>query len=290
MAKSWRNVNLRNMNKSISVAVQPLWRSAIRLLGKKSNNFGSQIPDFEISSDVIIPLELRSKFTDEFSLSAETFPLTLPRATSFPLHLSLISDRRFPFPALGLIHVSNSISMPSKALSGVFEVSCRATEFIEKSAGWFFTIETKYAKSGELAWSEKSVYLSRKPKSKSSAKKSKKVVELLEGETIDLGLVGLRDARTYAKLSGDYNPIHLSNASAKIFGMPSAIIHGMWSQAKIASELSTLRPISAIECDFRSPLLLPTEVHLVWKETESRIHFELQSPDKTKIYVSGWTY
>ena len=43
--------------------------------------------------------------------------------------------------------------------------------------------------------------------------------------------------RQYAKVSGDYNPIHLSAVSAKLFGFPTAIAHGLWNKARTLAAL-----------------------------------------------------
>src|SRR4029078_1795482 len=45
--------------------------------------------------------------------------------------------------------------------------------------------------------------------------------------------------RRYAGVSGDHNPIHLHSWSAKPFGFPRAIAHGMWTKARC---LASLRP------------------------------------------------
>ena len=38
--------------------------------------------------------------------------------------------------------------------------------------------------------------------------------------------------RRYAAVSGDRNPIHLYALTAKAFGFPRQIAHGMWSKAR----------------------------------------------------------
>lgn len=38
----------------------------------------------------------------------------------------------------------------------------------------------------------------------------------------------------YAGASGDFNPIHLDDDFAKMVGMPSRILHGLWSMAQVA--------------------------------------------------------
>ena len=38
----------------------------------------------------------------------------------------------------------------------------------------------------------------------------------------------------YAGASGDFNPIHLDDDFARMVGMPSRILHGLWSMAQVA--------------------------------------------------------
>lgn len=38
----------------------------------------------------------------------------------------------------------------------------------------------------------------------------------------------------YAGASGDFNPIHLDDSFARMVGMPSRILHGLWSMAQVA--------------------------------------------------------
>ena len=43
--------------------------------------------------------------------------------------------------------------------------------------------------------------------------------------------------RRYAAVSGDHNPIHLYPLTAKAFGFPRQIAHGMWSKARCVAAL-----------------------------------------------------
>ena len=43
-------------------------------------------------------------------------------------------------------------------------------------------------------------------------------------------------SRAYAAVSGDVNPIHMSALTAKAFGFPRAIAHGMYTAARALSE------------------------------------------------------
>ena len=40
----------------------------------------------------------------------DTVPLTYPHLLAFPLHLAILTDPSFPFPAVGAVHLTNSIT------------------------------------------------------------------------------------------------------------------------------------------------------------------------------------
>lgn len=42
----------------------------------------------------------------------------------------------------------------------------------------------------------------------------------------------------YAGASGDFNPIHLDDDFAQMVGMPSRILHGLWSMAQVARAMT----------------------------------------------------
>ena len=40
----------------------------------------------------------------------DTVPLTYPHMLAFPLHMAIMTDAAFPFPAIGTVHLENSIT------------------------------------------------------------------------------------------------------------------------------------------------------------------------------------
>ncbi|WP_084164395.1 MaoC/PaaZ C-terminal domain-containing protein [Rheinheimera texasensis] len=59
--------------------------------------------------------------------------------------------------------------------------------------------------------------------------------------------------RAYARLSGDYNPIHLWRWSARLFGQPQPILHGMASAALLCQALPV--PVQQLYLQFKTPVL-----------------------------------
>ena len=78
------------------------------------------------------------------------------------------------------------------------------------------------------------------------------------------GHVLLLGGRRYATVSGDFNPIHLTAASAKLFGFRQAIAHGLWTKARALAAMLPRQPIGQAEVtvEFKTPLYLPGRASL----------------------------
>jgi acyl dehydratase len=68
--------------------------------------------------------------------------------------------------------------------------------------------------------------------------------------------------RRYARVGGDANPIHLTALTAKAFGFPRAIAHGMWTLGRSLAEIDTsVVPLPRrIAVRFIRPVLLPSSI------------------------------
>jgi len=140
--------------------------------------------------------------------------------------------------------------------------------------GQAFTLYTRIYRRGEAVWEGDSVYLKRGVRSESAAPS----IEMAEASDARVPLLA-REARwqlppqlgrDYAKASGDFNPIHLHTLSAKAFGFPRAIAHGMWTLARTLAALHPIKPLASgyAHGDFKSPLYLPGDATL-WSAAPS---------------------
>src|SRR5204863_9989466 len=67
--------------------------------------------------------------------------------------------------------------------------------------------------------------------------------------------------RRYAAVSGDRNPIHMHPLSARLFGMPRPIAHGMWLKARCLAALDGVIPDACtLEVRFKLPVYIPGKV------------------------------
>lgn len=189
----------------------------------------------------------------------ETLPLTYPHLLAFPLHLTLLADPAFPFPAMGSVHVENSLTSyrPIRADERLaVRVECGSVR--PHTKGSLVDFVTAVSAGGEVVWEESSTYLRRGPGDPAAP------AGLGFGEPPEGGIVWRLPAnlgRRYARVAGDHNPIHLYPLTAKALGFPRQIAHGMWSKARCLAALENrLPPAVRVEVAWRKPILLPGTV------------------------------
>jgi acyl dehydratase len=218
-----------------------------------------------------------------FGLS-ETLPATYPHMLAFPLHLALMTDPRFPFPAIGLVHIYNRIVQHRPiAASETLSLRVWADPIEPHPRGRQVSIRTEARVGQELVWEEVSTNLRRGSGSDESAPAPSvaSAEDLPAAATWSLkGDLG----RRYASVSGDYNPIHVHPLSAKLFGFPSAIAHGMWTKARCLAALGPTLPAAlSVEVAFKRPIVLPARVQFA--EGEGR--FGVRGAKKPVPHLDG---
>jgi acyl dehydratase len=95
--------------------------------------------------------------------------------------------------------------------------------------------------------------------------------------------------RRYAAVSGDSNPIHLYGFTAKLFGFPRAIAHGMWTKAHcLAAYEGRLPHAFSVDVQFKLPILLPAKVAFQ-SQVNSKVetHFNVFDVKSGKPHLSG---
>ena len=189
----------------------------------------------------------------------DTLPLTYLHVLAFPLQLALLTERSFPFPAMGLVHLENRVTQHRTVTAREqYAVTVSARNLRGHPKGSVLDVVTEVTVQGQLVWDEVSTYLSRGPgDERAPAGTDLRVVD--EGGVqwrlgADLG-------RRYAAVSGDRNPIHLYAVTAKAFGFPRQIAHGMWSKARCVAAVENRLPDAvSVEVAFKTPVLLPATV------------------------------
>jgi len=94
--------------------------------------------------------------------------------------------------------------------------------------------------------------------------------------------------RRYAAVSGDRNPIHMHPVTARLFGFPSAIAHGMWTKARcLAAFEGRIGEEFAIEVEFKAPLRIPGRARLLTGSADGGWRFRVEAPDGARSHVVG---
>ena len=188
-------------------------------------------------------------------------PLTWPHVLVSGLHLDMLSSPRFPVRLLGLVHLQNDLELVSPLDEGA-PVSCHAwlEGHRETERGQEFELFTELSQHGKVAWKETTTFLARRKRTGPKPPPQTPAARPTPLRTVDFEAPsGL--GRRYGRIAGDLNPIHLFDVTAKAFGFPRAIAHGMWSLARITAELSPTAPFR-LQCQFKLPVLLPARLHL----------------------------
>ncbi|MCX5430967.1 MaoC/PaaZ C-terminal domain-containing protein [Streptomyces sp. NBC_00257] len=210
----------------------------------------------------------------------DTLPLTYPHVLGFPLAMRLMTARRFPLPVVGLVHTWIEITR-HRTLHPTDrpELTVYAESLAPHRRGTEVTMVTEARLAGEPVWESRSGYLSRHatptgsgptdtgpapthtgPDSTDTGSAPRDTTPVPELPAVaewrlpgDLG-------RRYGAASGDRNPIHLYPLTARLFGFPRAIAHGMWTVARCLAETPEPQEVHGVRADFRAPVLLPATV------------------------------
>ena len=219
-------------------------------------------------------------------------PLSYPHVLAFPLHLMLLTRPSFPYPASGMVHLANRIRQHQRLVPGQalrLEVFCE--RWVAHPKGQALSIATRAYSAGDLVWESDSLYLRRDVKNPTGE---------IWNDALPLQEDGLLKTqrwvlpadlgRRFARVSGDFNPIHTSVIGAKLFGFRRAIAHGMWT---LGRALAAQQPPSGLDtaeahCDFKLPIFLPGQVAL-WSHpvTGPRREFEVRNVAGDKPHMRG---
>lgn len=195
----------------------------------------------------------------------DTLPLTYPHMLAFPLHMSLMTEEDFPFGGIGLVHIANEITQhrPIK-LGEALEIRVSATPLEPHPKGRQFSFVSEARVGNELVWESRSTTLRRGSGGDENAAAKSGAFESTDFEALPAAAEWKLDAglgRRYGAVSGDRNPIHMSEWTAKPLGFPKAIAHGMWTKARALAALEGDTPDAArAEVRFKRPILLPGRV------------------------------
>lgn len=205
----------------------------------------------------------------------DVMPSGFIHAMAFPVAMSAMTDEDFPLPLLGMIHLRNHVEhLRAVEYIEPLDVAAWAENLSGHRAGTTTDMVVEVSSSGEPVWRGVSTYLAKGvylPGVDSGRGAEDSRPHFTPPAPTAQWRLGMDTGRTYAAVSGDFNPIHLSGVTAKALGMRRSIAHGMYLASRV---LATARPegVEAFNWDieFGSPVFLPGTVALSVKDREAQ--------------------
>ncbi len=224
-------------------------------------------------------------------------PVTFPQVMAGALHIHMLTDPDFPLPAAGVVHVRNVIVQGKPiGVEDPVHFACHLEPARATDKGIEIDLVTQATVHGEMVWSSTITALARSAQSAKDKKpKSKGGDPALPGQATQgvarstLIRVPEDTGRKYAAIAGDYNPIHLHATTAKLFGFPRAIVHGMWSLARCVAECEDDLPPAGVrlDCQFRRPVFLPSTAVFEAVHDGEGVRFALRSKDGATLHLTA---
>ena len=225
--------------------------------------YGEEIPrhTLEVAALRVDPAAL-ARYRS-FVGSTEAFPLAYAYVLAQPAHFHLINQPEFPVRCVGLVHADNRTVRhgeidPAQPIA--LKVSIGGDRV--RRRGREFTLHTEFHQDGRLLVEMDSGCFTRvrgAPRGEGALPAETPPPAAVPGEKVAELRFAAHFGRRYARVSGDYNPIHLAGWLARPFGFRRAIAHGVGSMARIDAELGRHAgtPTRELAIRFRRPLELP---------------------------------
>ena len=217
-------------------------------------------------------------------------PPTWLHVLTFPLQTWLMAQPDFPFALAGLVHVGNEMVLHRPVEVGDdLRLSVRADHLQPHRRGATYDMVGEIHVGDELVWSGRSTYLV------SGASVPGDVVETPRAVAPDVApgaewRLPADLGRRYAAVSGDINPIHLHPLSARAFGFPRPIIHGLWTHARALAALEGRLPDAyRVQVAFTRPIPLPSTVRFAAQRDGDGHRFAVLSRSGEKTHLIGGT-
>lgn len=259
---------------------------------------GRGIPEIELSlvdetadSDAVAAYARVCDFT-----LRDQLPPTYPHVLAFPLHMAVMANGRFPFGAVGLVHIENRIVQRRPiGIGEPLTIHVRPTQLKSHPRGRTFGLLTTIQVGEEKVWESESRMLRRSrstaPANGTQSGDIDRFGAHRQGEELQASgewRLGGDLGRRYGAVSGDRNPIHMHALTAKPLGFPRAIAHGMWTKARCLAALESRLPDAfAVEVRFRKPILLPSRVAFATGAQGEEIDFAVRDPKHGTPHLEG---
>ena len=267
--------------------------AALRLLRSRKRMVAVEaLPEVSfVVPSVIIDADHLSQYCDICGFKeSKDVPFIYPQILTFGLMLEFMGSEYCPWPAAGMVHMVNRIEQHNPLFIGDdLRIELSTGDLFRHEKGQMFNIKFQVLRGGHLVWQATQSTLCRvvkQPVGEQYRSVMHSETRLSRQASFS---VPANIGRRYGKVSGDVNPIHLTNLTARAFGFKRAIAHGMWTKARALSALlpEAITERAMAEVEFKLPLYLPSTVSLWSNRSAQCAKFELRDRQGEKPHLRG---
>lgn len=249
-----------------------------------------------INKKTFIHRQLKSKKLADYKAYfgfKEDIPLPFFYLISQGAQTALMTEKSFPLPIPGMIHLETKLKQLAKIDSNAETVIRSEVRIKNKSEGSLLPIFTEEYYQNDIKVVEVlSVYLvKRRSKRKKSKRIENKVIENKESNWIEFDWKFKSNVSfKYARISGDYNPIHIFSLFAWFAGFKRKIAHGWFIASKIVAmiESETDMPAKSLEIRFLTAMTLPSRSKFEFRLSHDRnLEFRIRASKSDRFFASG---
>jgi hypothetical protein len=251
---------------------------------------GKEIPDLELTLDGVVadPEDVAAYArVCGFTLRSD-LPPTYPHVLAFPLHMAVMADGRFPFGAVGLVHLENRIVQHRRiGIDEELKLRVKPTKLQAHPKGRTFTLVSEAWVGRQKAWEGYSTIL-RRGGGDADGERGQEAWPSDDLTPSAEWRLGGDLGRRYAGVSGDRNPIHMHSLTARPLGFKAAIAHGMWTKARCLAAIESRLPDAfEVEVRFRKPIFLPARVELLTAQRGEEVGFAVRDLKRETPHLDG---
>lgn len=199
----------------------------------------------------------RARFNALLGFAPEVLPLSLHYLALQRAQLDWMARPGFPHRLLGMVHMAQSLERLADWQPQLgFTLQLRAHAEGKRN----LRLAAEFHQQGRAVLRADSLY--RPPRDPGSRPLREPAAERPPAEApLAQWALPAYAGRAYAWVSGDFNPIHLSAWSARLFGLHTPLIHGMHTLARCEAELAP-GGAQQLQMRFLRPLALPGHASL----------------------------
>lgn len=265
------------------------WRS---MKSKPGLAEGQTIPRFET---VLPPVSVSRKQYLGLRLAWDlgdygVLPPLYPAFATFMTQLKHLSDPKFPFQAMGTVHIRTVVEQVRVLRLDdkiAYRCSVEGHRVVDRGVEFDMVVEA-IVDHVVASTTTMTMYRRTAIRLRDRVRPAVQVHNHITAHESSWD-VTQATARTYARLSGDINPIHLSVLTARVLGFKAMMLHGIW----IVGRSCAMHPIQMmadnirLESEFKSPVLLPSTLRYRWWDVDGVLEMRVLDKNGVKPHMTA---